>query len=134
MELTISDNGIKHATVDLAPGAVADIKDQGIQNPSLEPVLLAVGLDAGLAFTSDLSSVDIAAHSHGSKMGTGHQEGSCSNKGVVHKLAGPTQGLVGHDQRQLGIHGCVANVFPLLDVELVDQLALSVSNLWEGYP
>lgn len=106
------------------------IKDQSIQDPALEVVLLAVGLNAGLALSTDLSPVDIAAHSHGSEVCTGHQERSCTDKGVVHKFSGPAQGLVGHDQRELCIHGGVANVFPLLDIELFDQLALSVSNLF----
>lgn len=108
---------------------MTDIKHKGIQNSTLQIVLFTVRLNTSLALSSDLSSINIRSNRHGSEMSAGHEETSCADKGVVDEFTGSTEGLVSHDEGEFCVHGGVADVFPLLDVELVDQLALSMSHL-----
>lgn len=127
--LTIRDNGIKHSSIDLSPRRMTNIRHNRAQNASCESILFRIGVNTCSTLSSDLSSINITAHGHGTEMCTSHQKAAGAHKRIINEFARSTQGLIGHDQRQFCIHGRVANVSPFLDIELFDQIALSVPDL-----
>jgi len=122
---------VAHDAVEPAARAqrrVGQVRDEGVAEARREPVLHVVAEEAALALAADRAAVDVGAEGERAEVRAGDGEGAGADEGVVEELGGGGEGDVGGDEREGGVHGRRADVLALLEVVLLDDVALCAAD------